>query len=133
MPIEAYKTAKARELGLPAPDPFGLNHLFTSEPRPNRGAGPSANSFAPGAPPTGASADVAGVNANPGTVPQGEPVDDGRGSRVPVGAFILIGLGVIFLLDELGAFHFDWIWRFWPLILIAIGVRILMQRQRRGW
>ena len=56
-----------------------------------------------------------------------------RSSRIPVGAFILIGLGVIFLLDELGAFHFDWIWRFWPLILIAIGVRILMQRQRRGW
>ncbi len=28
MPIEAYKTAKARELGLPAPDPFGFNNLF---------------------------------------------------------------------------------------------------------
>ncbi len=27
MPIEAYKTARARELGLPAPDPFGFNAL----------------------------------------------------------------------------------------------------------
>lgn len=133
MPIEAYKTARAREMGLPPPDPFGLNHLFTSEPRPNRVPGPSANSYAPGAPPAGVSADVAGVTANPGTVPQGEPVEDGVVSRVPVGAYILIGLGVLFLADELGAFHFDWIWRFWPVILIAIGVRILMQRQRRGW
>lgn len=133
MPIEAYKTAKARELGLPAPDPFGLNHLFTSEPRPNGGAGPSANPYTPGAPPTGASADVAAGNANPGTVPLGEPVEDCRTSRVPVGAFILIGLGIVFLLGELDWFHFDWLWRFWPVILIAIGIRILMQRQRRGW
>jgi len=36
MPIEAYKTAKAREMGLPAPDPFGLNHLFSAGgPAPN--------------------------------------------------------------------------------------------------
>ena len=42
-------------------------------------------------------------------------------------------LGVLFLLGEMGALNFDWIWRFWPLILIAIGVRILMQRQKRGW
>ncbi len=133
MPIEAYKTARAREQGLPAPDPLGLNSLFTSEPRLNRVPGPAANFIAPGAPSTGASGDVTAVNANQGAVPQGEPDEGSGGSRVPVGAFILIGLGVIFLLDELGAFHFDWIWRFWPLILIAIGVRILMQRQRRGW
>ena len=29
MPIEAYQTARAREMGLPAPDPFGFNHLFS--------------------------------------------------------------------------------------------------------
>jgi hypothetical protein len=52
---------------------------------------------------------------------------------VPVGAIILIGLGVLFLLDEMGVLHFHRIWTFWPLILIAIGVRILMVRQRRGW
>ncbi len=34
---------------------------------------------------------------------------------------------------EVGTLHFDWIWRFWPLILIAVGIRVLMQRQRRGW
>ena len=39
MPIEAYQTARARQLGLPAPDPLGLNHLFSAgSPTPNRGA-----------------------------------------------------------------------------------------------
>lgn len=124
MPIEAYKTARAKEMGLPAPDPFGFNHLFSSGPPPNRAAGFTAN--------------VPPVPGNPGTVPPGEamqvqPADDETRSRVPVGAFILIGLGVLFLLGELDWLHFDWIWRFWPLILIAIGVRVLMQRQRRSW
>lgn len=117
MPIEAYKTANAKQMGLPPPDPFGFNNMFSSGPPRNSGVAPSA--VAPG------------VVAGP--VSTTEPVPDETTSRVPIGAFILIGLGVLFLLDEMGALHFDWIWRFWPLILIAIGVRILMQRQRRGW
>ena len=44
---------------------------------------------------------------------------------------MLIGLGVLFLLNTFGWMHFDWIWRFWPLILIAIGIRVLMKRH--GW
>lgn len=117
MPIEAYKTARAKEMGLPAPDPFGFNNLFASGPAPNRAAG-----FTPAAPSAAAAA---------GMVPETEPVQEEPRSRVPIGAFVLIGLGVLFLLDEMGALHFDWIWRFWPLILIAIGVRVLMQRQQR--
>jgi TM2 domain-containing membrane protein YozV len=117
MPIEAYKTARAKEMGLPAPDPFGFNTMFASNaPRP---AAVAAANVAAGV--------VAGQSA--GT----EPLPEEPRSRTPVGAFILIGLGVLFLLDEMGALHFDWIWRFWPLILIALGVRILMQRQRRDW
>ncbi len=115
MPIEAYKTARAREMGLPAPDPFGFNQLF--------GSGNLSPGVAAGAVP---------VAGNPSTVPA-EPVETESCSRVPIGAFILIGLGVLFLLDEVGWLHFDWIWRFWPLILIAIGVRVLIKRQRRGW
>jgi hypothetical protein len=118
MPIEAYQTARAREMGLPAPDPLGLNNLFASGPAVNRGAGVTAN-VSP------AMGDLAVAAPN-------GPVDAEPPSRVPVGAFILIGLGVLFLLDEVGMLHFDWIWRFWPLILIAIGIRILMQRQQRG-
>ena len=121
MPIEAYRTARARELGLPAPDPFGLNNLFASNAPINR---------APGAV---VAATVPPAGTNPGPIPPDVQSPEQCGSRVPIGALILIGLGVLFLLDEMGALHFDWIWRFWPLILIALGVRILVQRQRRGW
>ena len=133
MPIEAYKTAKARQMGLPAPDPFGFNNWFSAGAPPVQPAAGTPSSFVPPVAPTGMDVPPAAVV---GSVPPVEPVVDadcGSGSRVPVGAVILIGLGVLFLLDELGALHFDWIWRFWPLILIAIGIRVLMQRQRRGW
>jgi hypothetical protein len=113
MPIEALKTAKAREMGLPAPDYLGLNNLF----RGTSAAAPAATV-------------AAAVPGEPGAVAPQVPVEEEPRSRVPIGAVILIGLGVLFLLDEVGALNFDWIWRFWPLILIALGVRILMQRQR---
>jgi hypothetical protein len=76
--IDAVRTAKAIQLGQPAPDPFGLAQTF-------------------------------GV---------GEKLDT---SKVPAGAVILIGLGVIFLLHTIGIFEFG-LHRFWPLILIFLGV-----------
>jgi Domain of unknown function (DUF5668)/B-box zinc finger len=120
MPIEAYKTARAREMGLPAPDPLGLNHLFSP------GSAKPAAAVAAG---------VVPVEGNPVAVPEGQPVDTEYcpPSRIPIGAFILIGLGALFLLDELGVLHFHSLWRFWPLVLIALGIRILMRRTGRGW
>lgn len=47
----------------------------------------------------------------------GERVD---AAKVPIGAVILIGLGVLFLLHTVGLFEFG-LHRFWPLILIALG------------
>jgi len=55
----------------------------------------------------------------------GERVDF---NRVPVGALVLIGLGVLFLLNTMGLFHAYWIHRLWPLILIVIGVWLLVKR-----
>ena len=55
----------------------------------------------------------------------GERVDF---NRVPVGALVLIGLGVLFLLNTMGIFHAYWIHRLWPLILIAIGVWLFIRR-----
>ena len=118
MPIEAYKTARAREMGLPPPDPFGFNTMFRSGP--------------PASPPGAAPVNFEAADAPPGTVAPVVPIADEPHSRVPAGAIILIGLGVLFLFDEFNLLHFDWIWRFWPLILIAIGLRVIMQRQQRG-
>jgi hypothetical protein len=113
MPIEAYRTAKAREMGMQPPDPFGFNNL---------------NLFGSASQPA-----AAGVAA--ASPVEGQPVEQeyNGGSRIPVGAFVLIGLGVIFLLEQFGWFHMDWFGRFWPVILIAIGIRILMKRTGRGW
>ncbi|MGE5672543.1 MAG: LiaI-LiaF-like domain-containing protein [Mycobacterium leprae] len=45
------------------------------------------------------------------------------------GGLILIALGVIFLLDNLGFFSWVSIWKFWPLILVALGVGLLVPRK----
>jgi len=49
--------------------------------------------------------------------------------RLAVG-YLLIGLGVVFLLSNAGVFRFVQ-WQFlWPLVLIGIGVLFLVQRVR---
>ncbi len=51
-------------------------------------------------------------------------------SSVPIGAIVLIVIGAAFLLRNLDIIHFGSIGRLWPLILIAIGIRMF---QRRGY
>lgn len=48
-------------------------------------------------------------------------------SKVPTGAIVLIGLGVIFLLHTLGIWEFS-AQRIWPLVLIGIGGWLLVRR-----
>jgi len=61
----------------------------------------------------------------------GVPLEPGeQRPRLPIGAFILIGIGVLFLLGNI--WDFDWIGRLWPLILIALGVRLFFRRTGRG-
>ena len=50
----------------------------------------------------------------------------------PAGAIVLIGLGGIFLLANLGWFSIRWVSHFWPAILIALGVWLVVKRQREG-
>lgn len=75
--FDAVRSAKAIQMGEPAPDPFGLSQTFSL----------------------------------------GERVE---GTKVPAGAVVLIGLGVLFLLHTAGFFEFG-LDRFWPLILIFLG------------
>jgi len=75
--IDAVRTAKAIQMGQPAPDPLGLAATF--------GAGQKF-----------------------------------EGSKVPMGAVVLIVLGVLFLLHTMGLWEFG-LDRFWPLIIIALG------------
>jgi TM2 domain-containing membrane protein YozV len=70
----------------------------------------------------------------------GQPVDEFSGllqvrrepGRVPAGPIAMIGLGVIFLLHTLGKLPLDKILRFWPVLLIAAGLYLLIARLGGG-
>jgi hypothetical protein len=52
------------------------------------------------------------------------------GSQKPVGAYVLIGLGVILLLDNIVPGFDPWRWtgQLWPVLLIVLGVLMLRNR-----
>jgi len=116
--IDAAKTARAKLYGLPVPDPFGIERAFGS------GNTPIESRSVPGAVPPMA----AGYSPMQPVMPVyvAPPVENRQPS--PVGAVILIGLGVLFLLNTMGLWHFHWIGRMWPLVLIGLGVWLFIRR-----
>jgi hypothetical protein len=92
MPIEAYRTARAKRLGLPVTGFFGE----TMSP---------AAVAAPG---------------EPGSAPV---------RRNHTGSIILILVGVFLLLATTGVLSSRWMWNFWPLVLIVIGVALIFKRR----
>lgn len=103
---DAYRTARSRITGEPVPDPLGINNLFGLE-NVDR-ASTTANAPAAAAQPT-----AGGEAAAP------PPSRSGPLAGAPVGAFVLIGLGVLFLLGDISR---EFVRNFWPVILIVIGV-----------
>jgi TM2 domain-containing membrane protein YozV len=126
--FDAYKTAFAIEFGLPLPDPFGLEAMFgtnmnqTAWQRPV-GAPGTANPT-PGASPQDYEAQQQAYAA------QAAARGQSCGNGVPIGAVVLIGLGCLFLLDNMGWFSFS-LDRFWPVILIVIGAWMFIKRWTR--
>ena len=154
--FDAYHTAKARRDGEPLPDPLGLNDVgqwFGAGGRqpmpPGAGAGPAnagpasanqpSNQGAGPAPAAGQdwsqSASQASYQAPPQSsyqapfvppIPPVPPLHWRR--REPIGAIVLIALGVLFLLGQ-----FDWfsgrVFEFgWPVLLIGLGVWLIVRR-----
>ena len=100
--IDSVRTAKAIQMGQPPPDPLGLAHAFgAADPTP------------------------AGQSLQPAQVAAATPQP-----KVPTAAVVLIGLGVLFLLQTAGVFEFGWD-RVWPFFLIGLG--IWMYAVREGW
>ena len=67
----------------------------------------------------------------------GQPVPEWFGVsemklNAPVGAALLIGLGVLFLLDNLGIPVLNQLGRFWPVLLIVAGFLLLQRRFSGG-
>jgi hypothetical protein len=50
----------------------------------------------------------------------------------PVGAIVLIVLGVLFLLANFGLLQREWFAKGWPIALIAIGIVMLTNRMRKN-
>lgn len=80
MVIDSYQTARAKQLGQPTPEWFGLNEMKMD---------------------------------------------------APLGAGLLIVLGLLFLLDNLGVPVFSQIGKFWPVLLIVLGLALLQKRMAR--
>jgi hypothetical protein len=117
MVFEAYKTAEAKRHGLPAPDPLGLDRMFGLQ---------ETNIHSTGVPPIVNTA-AAYPPVSPQTPPplQVEPPPPPPQDKAPIGAIVLIGLGVLFLLQNLGIFR---IHNLWPLFLIGVGLWLAYKR-----
>jgi Domain of unknown function (DUF5668)/B-box zinc finger len=57
----------------------------------------------------------------------GGNIDKADVAKIPIGAVVLIGLGVLFLLHTMGLWEFGFE-RFWPLIIIALGAFMLYRQ-----
>jgi phage shock protein C len=89
---------------------------------------------APTTPTNGAASGNGGNGgSNGGNGGNGGNIVPSQASTAPrhgIGPYILIGLGLLFLLGNIGFFHL-FIWRaWWPLLLIGLGVMILSRRNR---
>jgi TM2 domain-containing membrane protein YozV len=158
--FDANQTAKARRDGLPLPDPFGLNDLAnriqhqypgvvppmappgTATPPPYSAPPYSASQAPPAASFVGAASPPYAAYAPPPSsapyppppfpdVPPPPEFHEAARRNEPVGAIVLIALGTVFLLGTLGVFHFSWIWRGWPLIIIGVGAWLFVKQARR--
>ena len=52
--------------------------------------------------------------------------------KLPIGPFVLIGLGFLFLLDNLGLLRINDLMRYWPVLMIVAGVILLVNRLQTG-
>ena len=141
MVFDAYTTAKARMLGQPLPDHLGLNALLagfglgTAAPHPATATAGTAPSVAV---PAGSS-DIPVANAveadqaSPiGQDPIAQQACSSGFGGMPMGAVILIALGVLLLLDNLGVLSFRWTEEFWPIVLIVLGIWLALRRMGRS-
>ncbi len=120
MAFEAYKTAEAKRHGLPAPDPLGLDKMFGIQ---------ESQVHSSGIPPVGSAAAYPPISPQPQPTPplQVEPPPTPQ-DNTPIGAIVLIGLGVLFLLQNLGVLRMH---HLWPLFLIGIGLWLAYKRTVR--
>src|SRR6185312_2523747 len=139
--------------GLPLPNLLGLNdlgHWFGGRNHgPHSGTGPwptySENPNARTAQPTTSAPygtepvpPVPGFGTSyvPPPTPPTSPIPHDEHNRwqsgnhnIPVGAIVLVVLGIAFLLDNLGILSLHWFNHGWPILLIALGVWLVIRHK----
>jgi len=147
--FEAYHTAKARRDGLPLPDPLGLNEVGNwinpgarAQYPPPPGVGP-AGTGQQGQDPAAAGYQTPYQQAPYQQVPYQTPFQGlysppvppippvppvGWRRKEPIGAIVLIGLGLLFLLGQLDIFSGRLLEFAWPVLLIGLGVWLIVRR-----
>ena len=151
--FEAFHTAKALRDGQPVPDPFGLNEVgnwLTLGVKPRNPGQPGTGQTPAGPAAGGSQTPYAGQAQGtyqapyPGQVPGAyqapfAPPPGGFGDpnaplpaywrrKEPIGAIVLIALGLLFLLAQLDVFHGRLLEFTWPLFLIALGAWLIVRR-----
>jgi len=154
--FEAFHTAKAIRDGQPIPDPLGLNEVgnwLNLGGRPHNPAQPGQGPMNPGvygpgpvggAAPAGTGA--AGGYQAPYTSPYQTPYTPPAGfpdpaippvppvpplfwrRKEPIGAVILIGFGLILLLNQMGYLAERVVHFLWPLVFIGLGAWLIVRR-----
>jgi hypothetical protein len=119
MAFEAYKTAEAKRHGLPTPDPLGLDKMFGIQ---------ESQVHSSGIPPLGSAAAYSSISPQPQPTPPLQVEPPPPQDNTPIGAIVLIGLGVLFLLQNLGVLRMH---HLWPLFLIGIGLWLAYKRTVR--
>lgn len=57
----------------------------------------------------------------------------GRGRGGILAGAILALIGLAFLLDNMGYISINYLWRFWPLLIVLVGIFHVTSRERRLW
>ncbi len=129
-PGTAPGTAASAGAGAPGSSPAGQPSGPAYGAPPQGQPGPYGDqrweSYAPGGQPQyvrGADGRWTTVNTAPAAY---SPAPQRRGE--PVGAIVLIVVGLLFLLSTLGVLDVDWISRGWPVLLLLLGVWLLVRR-----
>jgi TM2 domain-containing membrane protein YozV len=146
--FEAFHTARALRDGLVPPDPLGLNELHVwlggrMKPRQAPAGAPFAQPNAATPPADDPLHSSATTGQQPPYAPYESPYQPPSSApdpaapcqpriclrrNVPVGAVVLIALGLLFLLDRFDLFHGRLLGFLWPIILIVLGLWLVVQR-----
>lgn len=49
--------------------------------------------------------------------------------RLNPGGIVLIAIGVLLLLQNFGILDWSSLWKFWPVILVAVGISMLLPKR----